>query len=132
MTDLVERVTEFPSAKVRVSPELMAEWTEWRTLEGRLVTCTWGSPDTEGYFEPTFTVHEIDRLGELDAAWAAVRTALPKGYAVMLRGSEDWAGRGPTWRADAYHLDGRRKVWHVEETTILAASPSPRREAGAD
>ena len=57
----------------------------------------------------------------LDEAWADVDAALPVGYAVMLRGSNDWMGRGPTWKADAYHSDGRRKACHVEAETPAAA-----------
>ena len=57
----------------------------------------------------------------LDEAWAEVEAALPEGYAIMLRGSSDWMGSGPTWKASAYHSDGRRKVRFVEADTPAAA-----------
>ena len=67
MTDRIPIVTEYPSAKVRVSPELMAEWTHWRTLDGALVTCSWGEPDAEGYFEPVFTRRPDGWLAQKEA-----------------------------------------------------------------
>jgi len=55
----------------------------------------------------------------MDEAWRAVMAVLPRGYALMLRGSDDWLGRS-TWKADAYHSDGRRKTWHAEAVSAPA------------
>jgi hypothetical protein len=86
------------------------------------------SLDTAGLYVPSLlaTLDALrvpvgDDSPSPDAAWAAVEAALPEGYAIMLRGSNDWMGRGPTWKVDAYHSDGRRKARHVEADTPAAA-----------
>lgn len=93
-----------------------------RTHDGAAITAEWGEPDEYGVYEPVFTVHHDDKLGELDAAWRSVEEVLPnKGYAIALRGSANWFGKGPKWIADAYHSDGRRKGWQGDGPTPAAA-----------
>ena len=64
--------------KICVSSEVI-ESGFVRTWDGAAITVEWGEPDAEGFYEPVFTRHDDDRLGELDAAWAEVEAALPKG-----------------------------------------------------
>lgn len=47
--------------KVMVSPELMEQWTRWRRPDGYLVTCDWGQPGPDGFYDPVFTVHYDNR-----------------------------------------------------------------------
>ena len=66
--------------------------------------------------------YRVSRVGDLDAAWAAAEAVLPEGYAVMLRGSNDWMGRDPLWFASAYHHDGRRRSWTSADGPTPAAA----------
>lgn len=42
--------------KVRISPELMTQWAS-RDSYGNRVYVDWGEPDSEGFYEPVFSVH---------------------------------------------------------------------------
>lgn len=68
--------SETAEFKVRMPPELVEQWLT-RDAAGYLLTWSWGEPDADGFYTPTVTTHADDRLGELDAAWAAAIAAIP-------------------------------------------------------
>ena len=82
---------------ILASEDLLAEWGT-RTERGERITAEWGEPDEHGWYTPMFTVHADDRMGALDAAWAAVEAALPEGWTVY--GLQDPLARD-LWQATA-------------------------------
>lgn len=44
---------------VRVSTDLLSQFGT-RTERGERITAEWGEPDSEGVYEPTFTVHPAE------------------------------------------------------------------------
>jgi len=72
-------MTETADRMVRMSPELMAEWAT-RDADGYRLSWDWGEPDADGFYTPVITKHYDDRIGELDAAWAAALAAFPDGW----------------------------------------------------
>lgn len=86
---------------MRVSTEL-SEVFGTRTEHGERLTYEWGEPDEDGVYEPVFTRHSDDVLGELDRQWQEAEAALPEGWVVSVGNiiprngaTVYWAGAGP-------------------------------------
>jgi len=128
-------MSEYADRKVLVSPEVMEQWLircHARDSEGRLLTWKWGEADTDGFYNPTITSHDDDRLGELDAAWAEAEAAAAA--STDLRGHEHghWtltdvvkrAVDGPrAWRAIAVLTRPPGAIW--TDTKQAGVGPTP-------
>lgn len=69
---------EFATRKVRMSPELMADWAS-RDMFGRRLDWDWGEPDEEGFYTPTITtVDDGKRLMDVETLAAALDGNLPR------------------------------------------------------
>lgn len=60
---VTEPTIEIASRKVRMSPELMAQFAS-RTVDGYRVVWDWGEPDADGFYEPSVTTDYTDRLAD--------------------------------------------------------------------
>lgn len=92
-----------PHTRLILASEDLLEHFGTRTERGERITAEWGEPSSEGWYEPTFTVHADDRIGTLDAAWAAAEAALPEGWFIGTLSNRPYVNHPyRTWLAQAY------------------------------
>ena len=105
-----------PGTRLILAAEDLLSLFGTRTEDGELITAEWGEPNERGWYEPTFTVHTDDRIGALDAAWAAVVAALPEGWVI----DSIQRPNGGAWEADA------SVGWSVERGRhVQGSGPTP-------
>jgi hypothetical protein len=81
---------------ILASEDLLATWGT-RTEDGARITAEWGEPTAEGWYEPTFTVHADDTLGEPTEPVGDL-DAHPESYCHRCGGPNVvWSASSPLW-----------------------------------